>query len=163
MNRTVPSFLLMLLVPALALTGENTGSRKSATSAPGSATTQAIVEHIKKMEVERVEAGVRKDIDAIAAVTADDYVQIDWNGQVLNKAATLARIKSSEIKLQSNAVEEMDVRVYGDTAVVIGLSTRKGTMNGKDISGAIRATRVYVNRNGRWQVVAFQQTRVAQN
>jgi hypothetical protein len=36
-------------------------------------------------------------------------------------------------------------------------------MNGKDISGVIRSTRVYVNRDGRWQVVAFQQTRVAQN
>ena len=68
-------------------------------------------------------------------------MQIDWNGQVLDKAATLARIKSSDIRLQPNAVKEMDVRVYGDTAVVIGLSTRKGTMNGKDISGATRWNR----------------------
>ena len=50
-------------------------------------------------ENDRIQAGVRKDVDAIAAVTADDYVMIDFDGQVRNKAATLERIKSSEIQL----------------------------------------------------------------
>ena len=75
----------------------------------------------------------------------------------------MARIKSSNIVLQSNTLNELDVRIYGDTAVVTGLATRKGSMNGKDISGSIRYTRVYVNTNGRWQVVAFQQTPVVQH
>jgi hypothetical protein len=34
-------------------------------------------------------------------------------------------------------------------------------MEGKDISASVRYTRVYVKRDGRWQVVHFQQTRVA--
>jgi hypothetical protein len=54
---------------------------------------------ITKMENDRVKAGVRKDVDAIAGVTADDYVMIDFDGQVRNKAATLERIKASEIQL----------------------------------------------------------------
>jgi ketosteroid isomerase-like protein len=119
------------------------------------------IELIKKMENDRIQAGVRKDVEAIAAVTADDYFQIDWNGQILNKAATLARIKSSEIRLQSNFLQDIDVRIHGDTAIVSGLATRKGSMNGEDVSGAVRYSRVYVNRDGRWQVVAFQQTPVA--
>ena len=41
MNRTLLSLLSMLLIPALALTAEQPASR------------QAIVEHIKKMEVEQ--------------------------------------------------------------------------------------------------------------
>ena len=114
------------------------------------------------MELDRVEAGVRKDVAAIAAVTADGYVQIDWDGRILDKAATLERIKSSDIKLQSNTVDNVEVRVDGDTAVVVGTATRKGVLNGKDISGTIRYTRVYVKRNGRWQVIQFQQTRIAE-
>jgi ketosteroid isomerase-like protein len=121
-----------------------------------------VVAQIKQMEHDRIEAGVRKDIAAIAAVTADGYVQIDWDGRILDKAATLARIKSSDIKLQSNTVDDMEVRVHADTAVVVGTATRKGVLDGKDISGTIRYTRVYVNRNGRWQVIQFQQTRIAQ-
>jgi hypothetical protein len=122
----------------------------------------AVVTQIMQMEHDRIEAGVRKDTAAIAAATADGYVQVDWEGRILDKAAALARIKSSEIKLQSNTVDEMEVRVHADTAVVVGTATRKGVSNGKDISGRIRYTRVYVNRNGRWQVIQFQQTRIAQ-
>jgi hypothetical protein len=62
------------------------------------------------MENDRIQAGVRKDVDAIAAATADDYVMIDFEGKVRNKAATLERIKSSEIQLQSNSLDELDVR-----------------------------------------------------
>jgi len=121
----------------------------------------ATVAHIKQLENDRIQAGVRKDIDFVDAATADEYVQIDWDGKVLDKAATLARIKSSNIQLQSNTLDEINVKVYGNTAVVHGLATRKGTMDGKDISTSVRYTRVYVNRDGRWQVVQFEQTRVA--
>jgi ketosteroid isomerase-like protein len=121
----------------------------------------ATVALIKKLENDRLQAGVRKDIAFVDAATAEEYVQIDWEGKVLDKAAMLARIKSSNIQLQSNTLDEIDVKVYGNTAVVRGLATRKGTMDGKDISTAVRYTRVYVNRDGRWQVVQFEQTRVA--
>jgi ketosteroid isomerase-like protein len=98
------------------------------------------------MENDRIQAGVRKDVDAIAAVTADDYVMIDFEGKVRNKAATLERIKSSEIRLQSNSLDEVDVRIYGNTAMVTGRATPKGTISGKDFSRPIRYTRVYVKK-----------------
>ena len=120
----------------------------------------AIIEQIKKLERERIEAGVRKDVALVDAATGEEYLQYDWEGKVLDKAAMLARIKSSDIQLQSNTLDEIDVRLYGNTAVVRGLATRKGSMDGKDISTSVRYTRVYVNREGRWQAVQFQQTRV---
>ena len=132
---------------------------KPATSGQDAAT----VEQIKELEHDRIQAGIRKDISYVDAATADEYVQIDWDGKVLDKTATLARIKSSNIQLQSNTLDEISVRVYGDTAVVTGLATRKGLMDGKDISTGIRYTRVYTKRDERWQVVQFQQTRVAAN
>jgi hypothetical protein len=41
-------------------------------------------------------------------------------------------------------------------------TTDKGSYKGKDISGNYRWTDVFVKRNGRWQIVAGQGTRVAQ-
>jgi len=119
---------------------------------------EAIVAQIKQMEQDRIQIGVRKDMAALAAVTSDDYVQIDWLGKVLGKAATLERIQSSD--MQSYTLEGVDVRVYGNTAIVVGTAVRKGVTKDRDISGAFRYTRVYANRDGRWQVVHFQQTRV---
>jgi ketosteroid isomerase-like protein len=160
MKRFVQFVLLVMLVPFFA-SGQEANNGKSGTiKTPNSAKIQAL---ITKMENDRIQAGVRKDVDAIAAVTADDYVMIDFEGKVRNKAATLERIKSSEIQLQSNSLDELDVRIYGDAAIVTGRATPKGTMSGNDFSRPIRYTRVYVKKNGNWQVVSFQQTRVVED
>jgi hypothetical protein len=118
----------------------------------------AVVAQIEQMEHDRIRTNVRKNMDALDAVTADDYLQIDWVGTVLGKAATLERIRSSD--MQSHSLEDLKVRVYGNTAIVVGTAIRKGVTGDRDISGTFRYTRVYVNRDGRWQVVHFQQTRV---
>jgi len=118
----------------------------------------AVAAQIEQMEHDRIRTNVRKNMGALDAVTADDYVQIDWVGRVLGKAATLERIRSSD--MQSHSLEDLNVRVYGNTAIVVGTAIRKGVTGDRDISGTFRYTRVYVNRDGRWQVVHFQQTRV---
>ena len=128
---------------------------------PGSNDRAAEAALIRKMEDDRIQAGVRKDVDAIAAATADDYVQIDFDGTVRNKTEAMSRIRSSAIQLQANVVDDMLVRIYGDTAVVSGRATPKGTLNGRDYTAPMRYSRVYVKRDGRWQVVMFQLTRIA--
>jgi ketosteroid isomerase-like protein len=160
MNRFMQLALLLMLVPFVASGQEANNGKKGTIRTPNSAKVQAL---ITKMENDRIQAGVRKDVDKIAAVTADDYVMIDFDGKVRNKAATLERIKSSEIQLRSKSLDELDVRIYGNTAIVTGRTTPKGTISGKDFSRPIRYTRVYVKKNEHWQVVSFQQTRVVQD
>ena len=104
---------------------------------------------------------MRKDVEAIAPFTAEEYVQIDFDGRVMDKAATFRRIRSSDIGLQSNAVEDLTVRIYGDTAVVTGRANPKGIADGREFGEPIRYSRVYVKRDRRCQVVLFQQTRIA--
>ena len=57
-------------------------------------------------------------------------------------------------------IDEMKVRVYGDTAVVTGQSTVKGMFKTQDISGKYRWTDVFVKRDGKWQIVNAQLTPV---
>ena len=116
---------------------------------------------IRRMEQERVDAGVRKDAGAVAAATAEDYLQIDLDGKVLDKQAALERIASSKFLLQSNTLDDMIVRVFGETGVVTGRSTPKGTRDGKIIDTPTRYTRVYRKRDGQWKVIVFQMTRVS--
>ena len=155
MTRLVLSVILLTLARGGVSTGATGGSAMEAVQQSGSA---AVVAQIEQMEHDRIRTNVRKNMGALDAVTADDYVQIDWVGRVLDKAATLERIKSSD--MQSHSLENLNVRVFGDTAIVVGTAIRKGVTGDKDISGTFRYTRVYVKRNERWQVVHFQQTRV---
>lgn len=120
----------------------------------------ATIAAIRALEQRRIEAGLRKDIALLDETTADDYLQIDMNGNVRDKATQMKRLASSEVKLESNVLDDTVVRVYGDTAVVTGRATATGTIRGEPYP-RIRYTRIYVKRDGQWKVVLFQQTRTS--
>lgn len=151
-----PLFILIsvLLISTLVLS-----QTKSASSGKGAGDAKATLE---QMEKDRAQAVVKKDTATLEKMTADDYQLIDANGKLRTKADTMTDIKSGTINIQSNDVDDLKVQVYGNTAVVTGRSNPKGTIDGKDVSGPIRFTRVYVKRNGTWQSVLFQQTRISQ-
>ena len=56
---------------------------------------------------------------------------------------------------------EMKVKVFGNTAVVMGSDTEKSTYKGKDSSGKYVWMDVFVNRGGKWQAVASESTKAA--
>jgi hypothetical protein len=112
-------FRSLLVLPFLFLSATTGHSHNQQTTE--AKTSDATVEAlITKMENDRIQAGVRKDTSAISAMTAEDHVMIDFDGKVQNKSMTLERIKSSEIQLKSNSLDEIKVRVYENTAVVTG-------------------------------------------
>jgi ketosteroid isomerase-like protein len=126
--------------------------------ARGQGGSAAVEDQIKKMEKDRAAAVVKGDVATLEKLTSDDYMFINAYGQLSDKATTMNGIKTGNIKLTSNEVSDLKVRVYGDTAVVTGKSTAKGTIGGHELKGPVMFTRVYVKKNGKWQSVAFQQT-----
>jgi ketosteroid isomerase-like protein len=118
----------------------------------------ATVALIRKLEQQRIDAGLRKDVAALEATTADDYLQLDMNGNVRDKVTQMKRIGSSEVTMDSNTLDDVVVRVYGETAVVTGRATAVGTIRGEPYP-RIRYTRVYVKQGTTWKVVLYQQTR----
>jgi ketosteroid isomerase-like protein len=77
-----------------------------------------------------------------------------------NKTQFIADLKSGTLKMESTKNDDMKVQVYGDTAIVTYRSTDKGKYKDFDISGQYRWTDVFVKRNGRWQIVSTQGTRI---
>jgi ketosteroid isomerase-like protein len=118
----------------------------------------SVEEQLMKMERDRAAAVVKADVAMLEGVTSDDYILINANGQMSDKATTMGDIKTGKIKLTANEVSDMKVRVYGDTAVVTGKSSAQGTVGGRALKGPVMFTRVYVKANGKWRSVAFQQT-----
>jgi ketosteroid isomerase-like protein len=126
-----------------------------------SASAQSVEDLIKKMEVERAAAVVKGDVAKLDKETADDYTLITAAGQMSDKAQMLSAFKSGESKLSVDTVSDMKVHVYGDTAIVTGKADVKGMLGGKDATGQMLFTRVYVKKGGHWVAVALQQTRAA--
>lgn len=103
---------------------------------------------------------VRKDRPAIEANMADDFRQIDAYANVANKGEFLEGIVDPKLTIDPYGVEDFDVRVYGDTALLTGRTKLSGTYDGSRFTSHYRYTDVYVKRDGRWQVVNVQITKV---
>jgi ketosteroid isomerase-like protein len=126
-----------------------------------SASAQSVEDQIKKMEIDRAAAVVKGDVAKLDKETSDDYTLITAAGQMSDKAQMISAFKSGQSKLSVDTVSDMKVHVYGDTAIVTGKADVKGTLGGKDATGQMLFTRVYVKKGGHWVAVALQQTRAA--
>jgi ketosteroid isomerase-like protein len=115
-------------------------------------------EEIKSLELERNAAILNGDAAALDRMTADDYTFITLRGELRTKSEVVKGFQPGSFKYGSRQISDLNIRVYGNTAVVTGRSNQKGMENGKDYSGDYRFTRVYVRQNGRWLTVALQAT-----
>ena len=116
---------------------------------------------IRKVEKEWAEALVKRDAAAIARIESPDWTLADPDGNLVTKATADANLKSGAVAFESVHNDEMNVRVFGDTAIAYGLVTEKMTLQGKDASGQFRFTDVFIKREGRWQAVSTHLSRVA--
>jgi ketosteroid isomerase-like protein len=78
----------------------------------------------------------------------------------MNKAQ--ARVASDDFALSRYEHDDVRVRVYGETAVATGRIRMQGSFRGHACNDQSRFIRIFVKREGRWQLVANQLTRIPQ-
>jgi uncharacterized protein (TIGR02246 family) len=103
---------------------------------------------------ERIQAQIHADAAALDRIYADDFIGIGPSGTVRTKAQVISDFTSGNLKFQSITTDDVQVRVYGDTAVETGRSTMNGQDKGKAVPRDNRFTRVWVKQQGRWRLVA---------
>ena len=118
-------------------------------------------EELLKLEKEFAQAIANNESEAIERFVADDWIIIDPDGGVVNRACFFEAIKSGALMHEMMESDDMRVRVYGDSAVVTALTRTKGRFMGQDFSTQERATDVFVRLDGRWQCVVSHLTRFA--
>jgi len=117
-----------------------------------------------KLENRWNDAIVKHDWAFFDQILADDYISTDFDGNVGTKADFLEFLRSGESVIASSIVDDMKVRIYGDTAVVTGRTTTVNEQyQGKDLSGQYRWTDTWVKYYlGRWRCVAEHISRIAE-
>ena len=119
---------------------------------------QGTIREILDLERQSKDAAVHRDPEFSQRTLADDYVAITPLGQVITKGDTVAARKSGQLRYDSIEINDVVVRVYGNTAIVTARANVKGTDLGEEFNGAYRFTRVWVRRNGRWLAASYQAT-----
>jgi len=106
------------------------------------------------------EAIVRQDRAAIEANMAEDFRQIDADADIEDKRSFVDGLMSPKLRIQPYEVEDFEIRLYGETALLSGRTRMQGNYDGKAFSSHYRYIDVYVRRGGRWQIVSVQITRL---
>jgi len=124
--------------------------------------TESVEQELKILEEEIGHAWATRDAASYDQILADDYIWTDYDGIVWTKAQDLETLKSGEAVTTSYVVDDWQLRVCEDAAVITGRTTIKETWKGKDTSGQYRFTDTWVKRAGRWQLLASHTSKIAQ-
>jgi ketosteroid isomerase-like protein len=112
---------------------------------------------IARLEEQWVQAIVGKDAATIDRLLADDFVGTT-NDRRYVKQDALTDVKEGTHDLLR--LDDVQVRIFGDTAIVDVDQTEKSRHGEDDFSGSYMFTNVWVKRDGVWRAVASHGSRV---
>jgi ketosteroid isomerase-like protein len=113
-----------------------------------------------RIQQDWAEARVKGDSSYTRRLEVDDCTIVWPDGTVVNKQKDLQTM-TGDIVFREFKIDDLQVRVYGETAIVVGqgkISAQKGGQN--LLSGKFVWTDTFVKRSGEWKVVASQITPV---
>ena len=119
-------------------------------------------QQVKNLSYEVIAVTMKADTNSLEKLLADDYMAIRSDGALSTKAQEIENVKSSTLKYERDDIQDLNIRVYGHTAIATKLVFFKGTVSGKPLTSTNRVTRVWVKQQGNWKCVSFQSTRVSQ-
>src|SRR5919205_2156671 len=145
MRRTLVIAALVLTAVPIALGQQQSARREQRRS---------VEQAIRQLDDERIQAQIHADAAALDRIYADDFIGVGPSGTVRTKPQVISDFTSGALKFQSITTDDVQVRVYGNTAVETGRSTMNGQDRDKAVPRDNRFTRVWVMTAGRWQLVA---------
>jgi ketosteroid isomerase-like protein len=115
---------------------------------------------IIELDRQRMDAMSRKDIAALNSLLSDELVYTHSSARLDTKQSLIGAMESGATVYTS--VEPSDVKAadFGNVVVLTGSARIHVTSQGKPNAFSVRFTDVYVEKNGQWQMVAWQSTRI---
>jgi hypothetical protein len=100
------------------------------------------------------------DADSLERLLASDFTAIGPRGFQLDKEQWVDRFRSGSYCNDAFEFGDVATRRYGDTAVVLGVQTNRGSYQGQATGMTCRCTQVYVADDGQWKLAAMQMSEV---
>lgn len=138
--------LLMMLLPVLASPGAGQDSDRRDIEGKLLA-----LENVGKLQAIQL-----KDLKMLGQVLDENFVLVDQDGSLLNKAQILAYVQKATS--MQYFVSEMTVRLHGSTAIVTGVYRLKGVVAGRRIEQRVRFIDTWLEKEGKWVTIASLST-----
>jgi hypothetical protein len=116
---------------------------------------------VRLAERQRFEAMIRQDVASLDTLLDAELTYVHTGGELQSKPQFIELIRSKSLVYESIAPSDVTVRVHDGVALATGRSQMR-VRNAAGVSSfGIRFTEVYVRRSGRWQLMAWEATRIA--
>jgi ketosteroid isomerase-like protein len=89
------------------------------------------------------------------------FTLVDSRGTVTNLEQNLQEVQAREPRYETFRNHGQSIRIYGDTAIITGVTSVKGTAGGEAFAADFRFTDTWLYRNGRWLLAASQASRLS--
>jgi len=109
----------------------------------------------------RIKARTSGDLQTMGRIYADDYTLVTAEGVLRTKEDQISEMRTGQLQFKPVEILERTVRLYDSTAIVLSRERSTIIRNGQNIGGDFRVDRVYIRRDGRWQLVLTHATPVA--
>ena len=104
---------------------------------------------------------ITNDADAIGRFMADDWVIVGSDGGRSHKEKFLGLVKSGLLSHDVMTSEDLEIRLYGETAVVMSWGVSGGLYQGERFRETERVSSVFVRQKGQWKCVLTHLSRLA--
>jgi hypothetical protein len=110
-------------------------------------------QELRDIEQGLARAWLNRDRAFLERVLAPGWSVTQPDGTMLDRKAVLGEFFDA-VRFEMNVIDDVEVKLFGDTAVVRGRTTVRATFNDMPVSATIRFTDVFIKRKQQWQVVA---------
>jgi uncharacterized protein (TIGR02246 family) len=104
------------------------------------------------------QASLANDASKLDTLVADDCTAIVGPGLLVTKPQLLSAVRDGSLIVDEVTFDDIVIRIYGNTAVVTHVMNIKERLSGTPLAGRYRTTRVFLNADGGWRLIAFQNT-----
>ena len=115
---------------------------------------------VLRADENRFEAMRKEDWTALDAALADDLTYVHSTARLETKAEHIGNLRAGKPHYRGIAPRDRKARVHGNIGVVNGVSEMHVENGGKEQRFTIRYLAVYAKSAGRWQMTAWQSTKV---
>ena len=105
-------------------------------------------------------ATVQNDVATFTTLMTDDYVLVNSDGSVQDKASYLADFRVPGFRIEPYAIEQPIYKIHRSAALTAWRMRLAWTQDGKQQSRKLRIAHWWVKHGGRWRISYTQLTRV---
>ncbi len=111
---------------------------------------RTIVEEIRAVMAAKSSALVRRSASEITALLHPDFLVVTASGKAITRADYIDVITGGGLIYHSQQVRELEVRLFGTTAVATLLLDDHLTVDGQEITETYHSLFVFTFTDGRW-------------